>query len=101
MRFGRFHAVALLTLGLLLLMLQAYVLFETRANVASSSPADQATRTGPDTPFARAHGIDYLPGLVGLGLVAAGGYVLVQRQKKLLEAADARDLETRGLTRHG
>lgn len=103
MQFGRFHAAALLILGLLLLMVQVYVVFEARSNVTRTSPPDQTTQTGPDTPFARPHRIDYLPGVLGLGLVAFGGYVMVQGKKRP-EPENPRDLKTHdsshGLTRH-
>jgi hypothetical protein len=104
MQFGKFHAVAFLMLGVLLLLVQVYVVFEGRANVAQTSPPDQTTETGPQTVFTRPNRIDYLPGALGFALVAFGGYVMLQGRKKRL-AEETRDLGTHdsshGLAKHG
>ena len=93
MQFGRFHAVVLLLLGLLLLLVQIYVVFEARSNVTQTSPNDQTTQTQPETPYTRPHRIDYLPGILGVGVVGFAAYVLVQGQKRRV-GESARDLES-------
>jgi hypothetical protein len=103
MQFGRFHAAAFLMLGALLLLVQVYVVFSGRANVARTSPPDQTTQPGPESVFIRPHRIDYLPGVLGFALVSFGGYVMMQVQKKRAdEAADLRTHDpSHGFPKHG
>jgi len=96
MQFRRFHAAAFLALGALLLLVQVYVVFAARANVARTSPPDQEVQTGPVTAFVPLQLVDYVPGVLGLALVAFGGYVMVQGQKQRLEAEDPQNFRTHG-----
>jgi predicted amino acid dehydrogenase len=89
MQFGKFHGVALIALGVLLLMVQVYVIFAGRANVEPLNPSDRITQTEPGA--ATLHVIDYLPGAAGVGLVALGGFVLMLGQKKLLDEVQNRE----------
>jgi hypothetical protein len=83
MQFGRFHGVALLVLGTFLLLVQAFVIFEGRV---VTRPTNLAERSSPSPAGpVPSRTIDYLPGAVGIGLVALGGFVLMLGQKKILE----------------
>ena len=102
MQFGKFHGIALLTLGALLLLVQVYVIFAGRANVEPLNPSDRITQTEPGT-AATLHLIDYLPGAMGVGLLALGGFVLVLGQKKLLDEVQDREANRihQRLEKHG
>ena len=78
MQFGRFHGIALLTLGVLLLAVQTVVIFRepTKATAPSEQPA-QAQPT--EAPF---HGLEYLSGVIGIVLTGAGALVLAQASRK-------------------
>lgn len=76
MQFGRFHGIALLTLGVLLLFAQAYVVFWGHGSEAKPQrEADQAQRPAnrPENAF------EYLPGALGVVLVGLGGYTFARR----------------------
>lgn len=87
MQFGRFHGIALLALGGLMLLVQIFVIFsgsskETRplpeqTSTSEGKPVEQKPRT-----------IDYLPGVLGVVLVGLGGYTLVLRQKNATDRAE-------------
>lgn len=74
MQFARFHGIALLALGALLLLVQTVVAFKSPgAEVTVSSPQPAAAEPSTSLPL-----LDYLPGVLGIGLAAAGAYVLAR-----------------------
>jgi hypothetical protein len=90
MQFGKFHGIALLALGILLLFVQAYVIFEGRTDLGRVNPPDQATQTEPGA-ATTSNAIDYLPGAMGIGLVALGGFVLMLGQRQRPEQVERRE----------
>ena len=74
MQFGRFHGIALLALGALLLFVQTLVIFRQTAPPAEIAPAAQQA---PAKPPGRA-GWDYVPGVLGFVLAGAGALALAR-----------------------
>jgi hypothetical protein len=102
MQFGRFHGIALLTLGVLLLFVQTLVIFKEK------SPATETTASSPQPAAAQPRGrslpaLDYLSGVLGVVLAGAGAYVLAQASRKgaqkMLE--EERQEEDRSFGRQG
>lgn len=96
MQFGRFHGIALLTLGLLLLVVQTYVFFGREVS-QGAAPAIQGNpeQTAPDNLNPRM--FEYVPGIAGLVFAGAGVFVIVQRQRQILknfEASQRQDSES-------
>lgn len=89
MQFGRFHSIALIALGALLLLLQTYMIFASRA-VAQRPMPDETSTTDSKAPVSTGHALIYLPGVVGLAMVGLGGYGVVQRQREVIARADAK-----------
>jgi hypothetical protein len=80
MQFGRFHGVALLALGALLLCVQAVVIFRaTTPPQETAPPTQQAPATAPGRAFPA---FDYLSGVLGIVLASAGAYVLARASHK-------------------
>lgn len=79
MQFGRFHAIALLALGVLLLCAQAYVVFSGHGSEPKARPEQpeqsQQPASRPENAF------EYLPGALGVVLVGLGGYTFVRRRE--------------------
>jgi hypothetical protein len=85
MQFGRFHAIALLALGTVLLLVQAVVSFEDRsASVAKAAASQQRAETEGRPADGRLRGLVFLPGIIGLVLAGSGIYALVQVQRRVL-----------------
>jgi len=80
MQFGRFHGIALLMLGVLLLAVQTVVIFRAPADTKATSQQPATAPAQPaETPF---HGAEYLSGVIGIVLAAAGALVLAQASRK-------------------
>jgi len=85
MQFGRFHGIALLALGAILLFVQAMVSFTDRsASAAKAAASQQRAETEGRPPEGRLRGLVFLPGIIGLALAGSGIYALVQVQRRLL-----------------
>lgn len=81
MQFGRFHGIAVLALGMLLLLVQVVVLFKEKAPpTRATAPSDQPAAAEPTRAPARA--VEYLSGVIGILLVGGGGYILSQASRK-------------------
>src|SRR5215472_9692612 len=81
MQFGRFHGIALLALGALLLFVQSVVIFKGTAPPGeAASSAQQAPVTPPGRPALPAW--DYLSGVLGIVLASAGAYALARASHK-------------------
>jgi tetrahydromethanopterin S-methyltransferase subunit D len=81
MQFGRFHGIALLTLGALLLIVQMVVIFNEKApstGTTASSQQPPATEPG-RRPLP---GLSYLSGVIGVVLAGAGATVLAQASRR-------------------
>jgi len=102
MQFGRFHGIALLTLGALLLFLQMVVIFNEKARPTEAAASAQETPPAepgrPPLP-----GLQYLSGVLGVVLAGAGAYVLGQVSHKGAQQrlAEERQEEDRSLGRRG
>lgn len=101
MQFGRFHGIALLALGALLLLVQTFVIFKEKSPAAETTAPSQQPPTQPSGRSLPA--LDYLSGVLGIVLAGAGAYVLAQAshkgsQKRLEEE---RQEEDRSLGRQG
>ena len=84
MQFGRFHGIALLALGAILLLVQAVVSFEDRsASAAKAAASQQRAETERRPADGRLRGLVFLPGIIGLALAGSGIYALVQVQRRL------------------
>ena len=89
MQFGRFHALAFLTFGGLLLFVQALILFEGRSATATrTSASEHRAQTEARPAVAQLGMLEYLPGLVGIVVTAIGATVLVQVQRQILEESE-------------
>jgi hypothetical protein len=85
MQFGRFHAIALLALGAILLFVQAVVSFADRtASTAKAAASQQRAETEGRSADGRLRGLVFLPGIMGLALAGSGIYGLVQVQRRVL-----------------
>ena len=95
MQFGRFHGIALLALGALLLLLQTFVSFRQKAPPGDGAPSAQQAPVSP--------GWDYLPGVLGIVLAGAGAYALarVSHRGELARTEEARRHEDRSLGGRG
>jgi len=102
MQFARFHGIALLALGALLLFVQTVVIFKEK------SPVAEITDSSQQPPPAQSSGrslppLDYLPGVLGIVLAGAGTLVLAQVShqgtRKRLE--EERQQEDRSFGRQG
>jgi cobalamin biosynthesis protein CobD/CbiB len=81
MQFGRFHGIALLALGALLLFVQTAVVFREKARPSeTTASATQAEARQPSSGPGR--GLEYMSGVLGVVLAGAGGYVLAQASRK-------------------
>jgi len=81
MQFARFHGIALLALGALLLFVQSVVIFkETAPPGEAASSAQQAPVTPPGRAALPAW--DYLSGVLGIVLASAGAYALARASHK-------------------
>ena len=90
MQFGRFHSIVLIAFGALLLMLQTYMIFASRA-VAQRPMPDETSATESKAPVSSGHVFIYLPGVVGLAMVGLGAYGVAQRQREIIAQADAEE----------
>lgn len=98
MQFGRFHALAFLTFGGLLLLLQALILFEGRSATATRTSASEhraETAARPAVPQLGA--LEYMPGVVGILVVAVGATILVHVQKQILEESERKNRQDAAL----
>jgi hypothetical protein len=95
MQFGRFHGIALLALGALLLIVQTVVIFKEKSPGAETTASSQQPAAA--QPSARSlPALDYLSGVLGIALAGAGAYVLAQAsrmgaQKRLEEERQEED----------
>ncbi len=86
MQFGRFHGVILLLLGGLLLFVQVILTLEGLDRSATQPrPTDQSAQAESKNGYAPLHRVEYVPGIVGVGLAALGTILLVKRQKEILD----------------
>ena len=79
MQFERFHGIALLALGALLLSVGTVVIFKEKAPAETASPRQTAPRQPGQGPLS---GLDYVPGALGVVLAVAGAYVLARASHK-------------------
>src|SRR5215831_20653417 len=81
MQFGRFHGIALLALGALLLLVQTVMIFK---EAAPPGTAASSAQQAPVTPPGRAAlpAWDYLSGVLGIVLASTGAYVLARASHK-------------------
>jgi hypothetical protein len=83
MQFGRFHGIALLTLGAILLFVQAVVIFEDRsASAAKAAALQQRAETDAQPTEGQLSGLAFLPGIIGIILAGAGCYALVEVRRR-------------------
>jgi hypothetical protein len=75
MQFARVQGRGLAAVGLLLLALQIYIL------VSSTQPSGSPTQA-PPAPTPGEQIIKFVPGILGLLALAAGGYLLLQQRKQ-------------------
>jgi hypothetical protein len=75
MQFARVQGRGLAAVGLLLLALQIYIL------VSSTKPSGSPTQA-PPAPTPGEQIIKFVPGILGLLALAAGGYLLLQQRKQ-------------------
>lgn len=81
MQFGRFHGIALLALGALLLVVQMVVIFDGKAPpTETTASSEQPPATEPSR--APLPGFEYLSGVLGVVISGAGAYVLAQASRK-------------------
>src|SRR5262245_49920095 len=104
MQFGRFHGIALLALGAVLLLVQTAVIFKEKSPAAESTASSQQPQAvepnGRSLPA-----LDYLAGVLGIALAGAGAYVLAQashkgEQKRLEEERREEDRSSGRLGHH-
>jgi len=93
MRFGRFHGIALLVLGVLLLFAQAYVVLWGHSNEAARSPEQTEQSERPLDREGRA--FEYLPGVLGVMLVGLGGYLFARRPEPSTNAQSSQPFSGR------
>jgi hypothetical protein len=102
MQFGRFHGIALLALGALLLLVQIVVIFRATAPPGEAAPSAQQARV---TPPGRAAlpAWDYLSGVLGIVLAGGGAFVLARASHKgdLERREEERRQEDRSFGRQG
>jgi hypothetical protein len=85
MQFGRFHGIALLALGVILLFVQAVVSFAGRsASAAKAAASQQRAETEGRPAEGRLRDLAFLPCFLGLALAGSGIYALVQTQRRVL-----------------
>src|SRR5262245_59775754 len=81
MQFGRFHGMALLALGVVLLLVQTVMIFNEKSPAAgSTSSSQQPAAVEPSGRSSPA--LDYLAGVLGIVLAGAVAYVLAQASHK-------------------
>jgi hypothetical protein len=101
-QFGRFHGIALLALGALLLVVQMVVIFNEKAPPTETTASSQQP---PATQPSRAPlpGLEYLSGVLGVVLAGAGAYVLAQASRKGAQKSleEERQEEDRSFGRRG
>jgi len=92
MQFGKFHALALLAFGGLLLLVQALIIFEGRSPTAArTSASEHRSETGAQPAVAQLGVLEYLPGVVGIVATAIGATVLVHVQRQILEESERKN----------
>jgi hypothetical protein len=102
MQFGRFHGIALLALGTLLLLVQTVVIFKEKSPAAETTASSQQPQAA--EPSGRSlPALDYLSGVLGIVLASAGAYVLAQGSRKGAQKrlAEERSEEDRSFGRPG
>jgi len=102
MQFARFHGIALLALGALLLFVQTVVIFrETAPPGETASSAQQAPVTPPGRAALPAW--EYLSGVLGIVLASIGAYALARAGHKgeLQRREEERRQEDRSFGRQG
>jgi heme exporter protein D len=104
MRFGKFHGWVLLAFGALLLLLQTFVILESRSVSSTKTLASERRAETESRPaVARLQALEYLPGAVGIVAAAIGATVLVQQQRRILQQEsekEARDYHSSGSEVH-
>lgn len=103
MQFGKFHGIALLALGAILLFTQTLLIFREKAPPPEvTAPSQQPAAAEPNG--APMHGLEYLSGVMGVALLGAGAYLLARSSHKtaLQQAEQERREEDRsaGLRGH-
>jgi len=102
MQFGRFHGIALLALGTVLLLVQIVVIFNDEAPPRETTPSSQPPAAA-EPSRAPLPGVEYLSGALGILLAGAGAYVLGQASRKgaLKRMEEERQEEDRSSGRQG
>jgi hypothetical protein len=102
MQFGRFHGIALLALGAVLLLVQAVVIFHDKVSPRDTTPPSEP-RAAAGASRAPLAGVEYLSGALGILLAGAGAYVLGQASQKgaLKRVEEERQQEDRSSGRQG
>lgn len=80
MQFSRTNGVALIILGLLLILAQAFIIGHFLTAGSQASPA----ATGPNTSYLT-YAFNFVPGLIGLFCLFLGGYFAWQGRNKIRE----------------
>ena len=80
MQFGRFHGIALLALGAILLSVQVFVTFNEKS--PRTEPTASSQRPAEAPPRSTLPGVEYFSGVIGIVLAGAGGYVLARASRK-------------------
>jgi hypothetical protein len=97
MQFGRFHALAFLTFGGLLLLLQGLILFEGRsATVTKTTASEHRAETTARPAVAQLGILEYMPGVIGIIVVAVGATILVTVQRQVLEESEKKNHQGAG-----
>ncbi|HSC46359.1 MAG TPA: hypothetical protein VLC94_11020 [Candidatus Acidoferrum sp.] len=75
MQFGRFHGIALLTLGALLMCAQGLLVFWGHGSEPKAQPQPEQAQRPANRPE---NAFEYLPGVLGIVLLGLGGYTIAR-----------------------
>jgi hypothetical protein len=86
MQFGKFHGIALLALGSLLVLMQVFMAFQGLDRSASRpQPTDQSLQAESRHNYRALGAFEYVPAAAGTVLIGLGLWVIVRRQKEILD----------------
>ena len=77
MQFGRFHGIAFLVLGFLLLVLQAWLFFFTGPSLSPTAAPQE-----PSIHVTVTKKLNYLPAVVGIAALITGGALYLSNRQK-------------------
>ena len=85
MQFGKFHGIALLALGGLLLLMQVFMIFQgLDRNASRPQPTDQSLQAESRHNYRSLGAFEYVPAAAGAALIGLGMWIIVRRQKEIL-----------------